>query len=152
MLVNGFVVDKKTGEHLIAAAVAFWQGDKLLTGTNTNLEGKFRLISPVKNFDVKVSYMGYATKEIKGVTEDMRDIVIELEPDVAALDEVVVTGFVTKNKQSFTGAVTQISALELKQVSNTNLISAIAALTPGMAMVQNTAQGSNPNHMPWICV
>lgn len=148
VLVNGVVVDKKTGEHLIAAAVAFWQGDKLLIGTSTNLEGKFRLISPVKNFDVKVSYMGYVTKEIKGVTEDMRDIVIELEPDVAALDEVVVTGFVTKNKQSFTGAVTQISALELKQVSNTNLVSAIAALTPGMAMVQNTAQGSNPNHMP----
>lgn len=148
IVISGIVVDKKTDETLVGASVALWQGSKLLTGVQTNLEGAFTLTSTAKGFDIKVSYMGYLPKVIRGVAKDIKDIIIELEQDTAALEEVVVTGFVTKNKQSFTGSVTQISALELKQVSNTNVISAIAALTPGMTMVQNTAQGSNPNNMP----
>lgn len=148
VVVSGVVIDKKTREPLVGASVGFWKGGKQLTGRQTNLEGAFKLISPSKNFDVKISYMGYITKTIKGIVKDTQDIVIELEQDTEALNEVVVTGFVTKNKQSFTGAVTQISSVELKQVSNTNVISAIAALTPGMSLVQNTAQGSNPNNMP----
>ena len=73
---------------------------------------------------------------------------IELEEDANTLGDVVVTGFVAKNKETFTGAVTEMSGIELRQVSGTNLISAISALTPGMSMVQNTSQGSNPNHTP----
>ncbi|MFR7877322.1 MAG: TonB-dependent receptor plug domain-containing protein, partial [Butyricimonas paravirosa] len=37
-------------------------------------------------------------------------------------------------------------------VSNTNLVSAISMLTPGMRMVENNAFGSNPNRMPEIVI
>lgn len=148
VLVSGKVVDKESGEPLIAASVAFWQGEKMLTGTSTNLEGEFRLISPKKNFEIIVSYIGYKSKTIFAVSQDMENITVELEADSETLEDVVITGFVTKNKKSFTGSVTQMSGIELKQVSNTNLVTAIAALTPGMTMVQNNSQGSNPNNMP----
>ena len=41
---------------------------------------------------------------------------------------------------------------EIKAVSNTNLVSAISMLTPGMRMVENNAFGSNPNRMPEIVI
>ena len=78
----------------------------------------------------------------------MENLRIELFEDSNLLSDIVVTGFVAKNRETFTGSVTEMSGLELKQVSGTNLITAISALTPGMAMVQNTSQGSNPNHTP----
>lgn len=148
VLVSGVVVDKNTGEKLIAASVAFWQGDKMLTGTSTNIEGGFRLISPKKNFEMKVSYIGYRTATFYAISEDMENITVELEPDNATLNDVVITGFVTKNKQSFTGSVTQMTGADLKAVSNTNVVTAIASLVPGMSQVQNSSQGSNPNNMP----
>ena len=73
---------------------------------------------------------------------------IVLSEDGQTISDVVVNGYFTKSKTSFTGSVTQLKGEELKQVSGVNLISAIAALTPGLEMVQNTTQGSNPNHVP----
>ena len=77
-----------------------------------------------------------------------KNMTIQLEPDTQQLQDVVVTGFVDKNKETFTGSVTQIKGEDLRKVTGTNIMTAIAALTPGMEMVVNNAQGSNPNHVP----
>ena len=147
-VVFGIVVDKKSGEPLIGASIAIWKDGKLLTGTSTNLEGDFRIISPVRDFEVEVTFVGYKPLRFHSKKVKLEDMVIELEEDANTLGDVVITGFVTKNKQTFTGSATEISGVELKQVSSTNILNAIAALTPGMSMVQNNSQGSNPNHMP----
>ncbi len=145
---TGVVVDKKTGEPLISVNVAVWADGRLLTGTSTDFEGKFKIISPVIDFELRVSYVGYNEAKFSSKNGALHDLRVELSEESSTLTEVVVTGFVTKNKETFTGSATEISGVELRQVSGTNLISAISALTPGMAMVQNTSQGSNPNHTP----
>ena len=145
---SGVVVDKKTGEPLISVNVAVWAGGRLLTGTSTDYEGKFRIISPVIDFELKISYVGYNEVKFASVGNDLQNLYVELSDENNTLSEVVVTGFVSKNKETFTGSATEISGVELRQVSGTNLIGALSALTPGMAMVQNTSQGSNPNHTP----
>ena len=145
---SGVVVDKATGEPVVGATVAVWAGGKLLTGTNTGLEGEFRIISPVNDFELRISFIGYKEYIVTSFSSKLENLRVELSEDSNLLDDVVVTGFVTKNKETFTGSVTEMTGLELKQVSGTNLITAISALTPGMAMVQNTSQGSNPNHTP----
>ena len=58
-LAAGVVVDKATGEPILSANVAVWSGDKLLTGTSTDYEGKFRIISPTSDFELKISFIGY---------------------------------------------------------------------------------------------
>ena len=146
--VYGVVIDKKTEEPLIGASVAIWQGDKMLTGVSTDIEGAFRLVSEVEDFEVRISYIGYKELVIDSKSRKLSAMRIELEEDSNTLSDVVITGFVSKNKETFTGSVTEVSGMELRQVSGTNLIGAISALTPGMAMVQNTSQGSNPNHTP----
>ena len=45
-----------------------------------------------------------------------------------------------------------ISVEEIKAVSNTNLISALAMLTPGLKLVENNQAGSNPNNLPEIVI
>ena len=146
---SGVVVDKKTGEPLISVNVAVWSGGRLVTGTSTDYEGKFKIISPVIDFELRISYVGYNEAKFRSVDQkDMQNLRVELTEESNTLTEVVITGFVSKNKETFTGSATEISGVELRQVSGTNLISAISALTPGMAMVQNTSQGSNPNHTP----
>ena len=146
--VYGVVIDKKTEEPLIGASVAIWDGNRMVTGVSTDIEGAFRITAPLKEFEVRVSYVGYKDLKFSSKSRKLVAMRIELEEDTNTLNDVVITGFVSKNKETFTGSVTEVSGLELRQVSGTNLISAISALTPGMAMVQNTSEGSNPNHTP----
>lgn len=146
--IYGVVIDKKTEEPLIGASVAIWKGDKMITGVSTDIEGAFRLVSEVEEFELRVSYIGYKELVIKSNSRKLSAMRIELEEESNTLNDVVITGFVSKNKETFTGSATEITGLELRQVSGTNLIGALSALTPGMAMVQNTSQGSNPNHTP----
>ena len=144
----GVVIDKKTGEAVISANVAVWADGKLLTGTSTDFEGNFRIISPVSDFELRVSFIGYQEVVIPSSAKNLENLHVELFEEENTLNDVVITGFVTKNKETFTGSVTEMSGVELRQVSGTNLIGAISALTPGMSMVQNSSQGSNPNHTP----
>ena len=148
MEVSGVVVDKKTQEPLIGVNVAIWKDGTIATGVTTDFDGAFHLTTSLSDFEVRISYMGYKDQSFSSKSHKLKDIQIALEEDANTLGDVVVTGFVTKNKETFTGSVTEMSGIELRQVSGTNLISAISALTPGMAMVQNTAEGSNPNHTP----
>ena len=144
----GVVIDKKTGEAVISANVAVWADGKLLTGTSTDFEGNFRIISPVSDFELRISFIGYKEVVVSSSVKDIENLHVELVEEENTLNDVVITGFVAKNKETFTGSVTEMSGVELRQVSGTNLISAISALTPGMSMVENSSQGSNPNHTP----
>ena len=147
-VVSGIVVDKKTKDPLIGVNVAIWKDGKIESGVTTDFEGGFHMTIALDDFEVIFSYMGYKELKFNSKSHKLEAMHIELEEDANTLGDVVVTGFVTKNKETFTGSVTEMSGIELRQVSGTNLISAISALTPGMAMVQNTAEGSNPNHTP----
>lgn len=149
--VSGVVIDKKLGETIPGVAVAIWQEGRLVKGASTDIDGNFNIPKPVGTFEVRISLLGY--KAVVVADYDCKPgMTIELEEDTKEMGEVVVNGFFAKNKNSFTGSVKQITSAEIKQVSGTNLISAIAALTPGMQMVQNTSMGSNPNHTPEIII
>lgn len=146
--IYGVVIEKKSGEPIIGASVALWKGENLLIGTVTDIDGAFSLTTTEKDFEVQISFIGYDNVKFSSSSRSLTNMMIELSEEAHSLNDLVVTGFVTKNKETFTGSATELNVAELKQVSGTNLISAIAALTPGMAMVQNTSQGSNPNNLP----
>ncbi len=144
---TGTVVDKETGEELIGVTVAVKKGTAIIGGTATNMEGKFSLKITETDYTVQFSYTGYKTITLR--SKDIKPgMKIQMESDSKLLNEVVVTGFFDKNKNTFTGSVTQIKAEELKMVTGTDIVTAIAALTPGLQLQVNSAQGSNPNHVP----
>ena len=147
-VVSGVVTDNKTGDPLIGVTVSVVRNGKVDNGVITDFDGHFSMPMPLGDYEIHISYMGYQTIVLKPGRDKMEDVHIHLQEESNALSDVVVTGFFNKSKKSFTGSVTSMSGLELKQVSGVNIVTAIAALTPGMSMVQNTAQGSNPNHVP----
>ncbi|MCQ2075543.1 MAG: SusC/RagA family TonB-linked outer membrane protein [Bacteroidaceae bacterium] len=144
---NGTVVDKETGEELIGVTIAIKKGTSIVGGTATNADGKFSLKITEKDYTVQISYTGYKTIILrpKDIKSGMK---IQMESDSKLINEVVVTGFFDKNKNTFTGSVTQLKAEDLKLVTGTDIVSAIAALTPGLQLQVNSAQGSNPNYVP----
>lgn len=149
--VTGVVVDAKTGETIPGVAVSVYQGGHLVKGASTDLDGKFSIPKPAGAFEIRISLLGYKQVVLNG-SKCKPGMKIEMEEDAKEMGEVVVNGFFTKDKNSFTGSVKQISSMEIKQVSGTNLISAISSLTPGMELVQNTSMGSNPNHAPELVI
>ena len=82
---TGVVVDKKTGEPLISVSVAVWSGGRLLTGTSTDFEGKFKIISPVIDFELRISYVGYNEVKFKSVDQKMQDLYVELSEEAPPL-------------------------------------------------------------------
>ena len=146
--IKGVVVDARTGESLPGVSVALWQGGALMKGTATDIDGNFTMALPANgNYELRLSYVGYKEKVIK--KGDIKPTMeLSLEEDAQSIGEVVVNGFFAKDKNSFTGSVVQLNAKELKQVSGTNLIAALSALTPGLEKMENNAMGSNPNQVP----
>lgn len=121
-------------------------------GTATDIDGKFNLEVPQSDTTKLIfSFVGMQNYELK-ISKKKTEYNVVMKSDTKALDDVVVTGFFTKKKESFTGSVKTMTVEEIKAVSNTNLVSAISMLTPGMRMVENNAFGSNPNRMPEIVI
>ena len=148
--ITGRVVDKTSGETLPGVTVSIWQNNKLISSVFSDEDGAFRIRKPEGKFEMRVSTIGY--KELTLENPDEERLTIKMEDQATEMQEVVVTGFFNKSKESFTGSVQQVSGMELKQISNTNIFTALSALTPGMELVQNNSMGSNPNHVPELII
>lgn len=147
-IITGTVYEKATGEQLLGVNVAVWQGGEFKYGVATDLNGKYSLKVPQGEYELRFSYMGFRNMVVPGNKVQANNMKTYMIEDATKLDECVVTGFFNKNKNTFTGAVTQLSGEDLKLVSGVDVVSAISSLTPGLEMVINNEQGSNPNHVP----
>lgn len=145
--IKGIVVDRKNGSPMPGVTVAIVAGEKTVAGTSTSEKGNFELNIPGNVRSLTFSFVGYKTITEK-IPENDQKFTVYMQEEVNAMDEVVVTGYFTKSKNSYTGAVKTIKADELKAVSNTNILTAIAALTPGLNIIERSEMGSNPNYVP----
>ncbi|TCS86732.1 TonB-linked SusC/RagA family outer membrane protein [Anseongella ginsenosidimutans] len=105
------------------------------TGTMTDIEGRFTL--PAGPEDVLViSLMGFLSKEVPVGGQD--ELTINLQEDVARLEQVVVVGYGTQKRSSITGAVTAVDAADLNNMAASNLSNTLAGRAPGVN-VTNTS-------------
>lgn len=118
-------------------------------GTATNSDGEYRLEIPEINDPVLIfSFVGMRTQEI--IVGSKTRVDVQLVEDSKTLEGVVVTGIFTKSKESYTGAVTSISAKELKMYRGQNLLATLRNIDPSVNIVTDNALGSNPNLIPEI--
>ena len=119
------------------------------TGTSTNANGEFRFPATKAGKAVLVfSFIGMKPVE-KDVTPGKR-IVVTMEDDVTGIEEVVITGIYSRDKNSYTGSAATYSAQELKMVGAQNVIQSLKTLDPAMMVVESKQWGSDPNRMPKI--
>ena len=108
--IKGTIVDSKTGEPIIGASVKV-KGTKL--ATITDIDGNFELNAP-EGAQLQVSYVGYKNEEF----EARNGMKIEIHEDSESLEEIVVVGYGTQKKESLTGAMANIKADKLKDVTS----------------------------------
>lgn len=108
--IKGTIVDYKTAEPIIGASVKV-KGTKL--AAITDIDGHFELNAP-EGATLMVSYVGYKNEEFEA-RNGMR---IEIHEDSESLDEIVVVGYGTQKKESLTGAMTNLKADKLKDVTS----------------------------------
>ncbi|MEZ0484103.1 SusC/RagA family TonB-linked outer membrane protein [Fibrella aquatica] len=113
-------------------------------GAVTDASGNYQINAPA-NARLVFSFIGYAVQEV--AIGNRTTINISLAPDIANLNEVVVTSFGTAKREAFTGSAGTISADDLALRPITNVGQAISGTTSG---VQTTAGSGQPGTAPEI--
>lgn len=144
--VKGIVKDEK-GEILPGVTIRV-KGTTL--GFVTNVRGEFDFDLPKRDsLELIFSFVGFKRQSIH-VKNEMKPLTVVMQEEMQSVDEVVITGIFNKPKESFTGAVTQISKEDIKRNFSRNLLQTISNLDPSFHIVENNAAGSNPNALPEI--
>src|SRR5690606_24083388 len=90
--------------------------------------------------------IGYAPQEMP-VRLDASDLIITLERSDSQLGEVVVVGYGTMKKRDVTGAVSQVSGDDLKNMPVRNATEALQGKTSGVVV---TSTGGSPGTPPAV--
>lgn len=120
-------------------------------GVTTNEKGIFEITLPDrKDIVLCFSFMGLEPQEVS--VKGNQTINVLMKEQINAMDEVVVNGLFTQSKNSYTGSVSTVTGEDILKISQTNLFQALSMLTPGLRIVENNEQGSNPNNIPEIII
>lgn len=118
-------------------------------GVTTGADGRYSIECPViKNLTLRFSFVGM--KPVKVAVENRGTIDVVLEDEVEDLEEAVVTGIYTRNKESFTGSAATYTKKDLKMIGTQNIIQSLKTLDPAMLMIESKTWGSDPNRLPDI--
>lgn len=146
---KGWVRDVADRSPMIGVSISVIKGKQLLTGVITDANGYFEVKVP-EGAHLKLSYVGF--KDIVLTPEFGKVMDITMEENAGMVEEVVVNGFFSRSKQTFTGSAKTYSSDDLQKISPNNIFQALATLDAGMTISQNNAMGSNPNNIPDLVI
>jgi TonB-linked SusC/RagA family outer membrane protein len=107
------------------------------TATATNSSGQFELtVSP--NANLIFSGIGYERLTLN--VGDKSTLDVQLVSTTEQLQEVVVTGYTTSTKESFTGSAKVVSSEELSKKDVSNISQALAGEVPGVRVINSSGQ------------
>ncbi|HEX2536292.1 MAG TPA: SusC/RagA family TonB-linked outer membrane protein [Chitinophagaceae bacterium] len=144
--VRGRVTDAQTSLPVAGANITV-KGAK--TGVVSDDKGAFTITADPGAVLV-VSYVGYDPREVTVRNGDL--LTIALTVKAAPLESVVVTGYQTLKKESFTGATTTITGEQLKRTNPVNVLQAVQSFDPSFKLAENNILGSDPNRLPAVNV
>lgn len=121
---RGQVLDEQ-GEPVIGAVVTV-PGTRI--GTETDLEGRFRLAVPDKTKKLKITYVGYQSQELPA-RSNMGDINMKIETKM--LQDIVVTSSVAKTRQTPV-AISQVDAGQIEAKLGAQEFPEVLKTTPGV--------------------
>lgn len=114
--ITGKVTDEN-GEPLPGVGILI-QGTTM--GVASDVEGNYALDCPdMENLTLLFSFVGMESQQIVVGTRSVVNVVMKSE--AAEIEEVVVTGYFTRKKDSYTGSATTFSGEKLMQISTGNV-------------------------------
>ena len=147
-MINNVVTEIKN-EREITGRVTSSDGEALIgvniiikntsIGTATDIDGTYSLQIPDGDQILVFSYTGYATQEV--IVGDQSVIDIQLDEDLARLDEVIVVGYGSVKKRDLTGSVGKVDVVETLKTPVARIDQALQGRVSG---VQVTAISGQP--------
>lgn len=138
--ISGQVTNAENGNPLPGVNV-FVEGTN--TGTTTDSDGRFSLTVADDAETLVFSFVGFVRMElpIDGQTE----FNVELQPDIEALEDVVVVGYGTQQRTEVTGSIASVPAEELQNIPEASFESAIQGKMAGVNVASSTGEpGASP--------
>ncbi|MFY0696473.1 MAG: SusC/RagA family TonB-linked outer membrane protein [Balneola sp.] len=137
---TGKVTDAKTGEPLPGATIYI---QSLQKGDQSDVDGDYAITRiPAGTYEVSVNYIGYKryTSSVEiGSGELVLDV--NLSVDLVGLDEVIVTGYGSIDRSTFSGSVSSVQSDKLENVPVASIDAALQGKASG---VQITASSGTP--------
>jgi TonB-linked SusC/RagA family outer membrane protein len=142
--ISGIVLDENN-QSVIGANVIVDGG---LTGTITDIDGRFEMEVPTTKGRLRISYVGYEPKYVNINQNDNLRVVIE--PMLKALEEVVVVGYGTQRKETLIGSVAQVTSDKIKERGVvSNITDALSGSMPGVTVMTSTGIPGGQGHTSW---
>lgn len=134
-LIKGTVTSKDDGMGIPGVSVVV-EGQTSI-GVTTDLDGNYQLNVPQGAKNLLFSFVG-----MKQVSLPISGAVINavMESDKVELDEVVVVGYGTTKRSTFTGAATNVKAEKITAVPVTSVEKALQGAAPGLLSKSNSGQ------------
>ncbi|OUJ73622.1 SusC/RagA family TonB-linked outer membrane protein [Hymenobacter crusticola] len=135
--VSGRIVDEK-GAGLPGVNVVV---KGTTNGAQTDADGRFTLTAP-SNATLVVSFVGYTAQEV--AVGGRTAINISLAPDTKTLNDVVVVGYLTQNREQVTGSVATVSGTDVRRAPVATLAEGIQGRLPGVQVTSSGVPGQAP--------
>ncbi|TAD98066.1 MAG: TonB-dependent receptor [Bacteroidetes bacterium] len=114
------------------------------TGTVTDLDGNFKLQVPDQNAVLVFSFTGFLSQEI--VVGSQTNLMVQLQADIKALEEIIVVGYGTQRKRDLTGSITKVGEEDFNQGPITNPLQKLTGRAAGVNITQvGSEPGTNPS-------
>jgi len=126
-VITGKVTDSKDGQP-IAGVTVLAKGTK--AGTQTGVDGSFRLNAPAGTTTLVVSYVGYATQEVPA----SGTVSVSLVQVSTSLNDIVVVAYGTRKKGDLTGSVTSVSEKDFQKGNITSAEQLLQGKVAGLAI------------------
>jgi TonB-linked SusC/RagA family outer membrane protein len=145
--ISGQVVSQTTKEPLIGAVVIV---PGTSTGTNTDVDGNYKIEVPTTAKALKFSYLGMTAQTIEITEANMSKLkLVELSDESKKISEVVVVGFGTQKKESIIGSIQVLKGSDLT-VPSSSLTTAFAGKIAGVIAVQRSGEPGADGASFWI--
>ncbi|MEG1333317.1 MAG: TonB-dependent receptor [Bacteroides sp.] len=154
---NGVVAIKRTAVQSVAPEQQKVIKGKVFDNTNSEIPGANVLIKGTQrgaitdldgNFSISVekdqpvvlvvSFIGFATQEVKASPN--KGVIVTLQSDTKALEEVVVTGYGTFKKSAYAGSASVVKTAAVKDVPAVSFTDLLQGAAPGVQISSTSGQ------------
>lgn len=112
-------------------------------GVVTDFDGNYQLTLSNGNTSLRFSYIGF--KPFVVPVNNQEQLNVEMDEDVASLDEVVVVGYGTQKRATITGAVASVKGDDLEKSPAVNLTNTLSGRVAGLFVQQASAEPGYDN-------
>ncbi len=117
------------------------------TGTITNVEGDFVLVSETDKTTLLFTFIGMISRELV-VTDPNTRLFVTMEENQIVMDELVVVGYGVQEKESLLSAIDQVSGDNIEKMGASNVSAALSGLSPGLLSMSTSGQpGADQNDL-----